>query len=71
MRRSPNGAGEFWGAHAPRVLLSAPSPKALVDSESAHPEKVREREGALASTRGASAPRTKPVRALRLRCELS
>jgi hypothetical protein len=34
----------IWGAHAPRVLVSEPSPK--------HAFKVRDREGAIASTRG-------------------
>src|SRR5438477_11815927 len=40
----------IWGAHAPRVLIAAPPP------QSSNP-KVRDGEGAIASTRGACAPR--------------
>ena len=43
-----NGAALVWGAHAPRVLVSAPPPK-----QSFLPgNKVRDREGAIANTRG-------------------
>ena len=49
-----------WGAHAAGVLISAPPPKRLGignTHESRRPEKVRDGEGAIASTRGACAPR--------------
>jgi hypothetical protein len=49
----------FCGAHAPRVPVSAPSPKPSVRDQRGGllaSEKVRDREGAIASTRGACAP---------------
>jgi hypothetical protein len=45
----------FWGAHAPRVPISAPSPKcsACDQLEDIHLyNKVRDDEGVIASTRG-------------------
>src|SRR5438309_4744338 len=56
MRKSaidfPNVERSFWGAHAPRMLVSAPRRNILRAAE-----KVRDGEGAIASTRGACAPR--------------
>jgi hypothetical protein len=71
MKQSLNEAGEFRGAHAPRVLVLAPRRNILQGTRPDFLRQVREREGALASTRGACAPRTRPVRALRFRCALS
>ena len=51
------------GAHAPRVLVSAPSPKRTSRAGAglvALEEKVRDGEGAIASTRGACAPQNSP-----------
>ena len=64
MRQSLNEAGGLWGAHAPRVLVSAPRRNILRGTRLDFLRQVREREGALASTRGACAPQTRPVRAL-------
>ena len=47
--RNAQGEAAVWGAHAPSRALFGASPKSLS-------EKVREGEGALASTRGACAP---------------
>src|SRR5437667_6256128 len=65
------GSGVIWGAHAPRVHRSAPSPNGIVmrnatcllahryfrnQGRFALKQKVRDREGAVTSTRGACAP---------------
>jgi hypothetical protein len=50
----------LWGAHAPRVQISAPSPKCFACNQREDVRlynKVRDREDALASTRDACAPR--------------
>ena len=64
MRQSLNEAGGLWGAHAPRVLVSAPRRNILQGTRLDFLQEVREREGALASTRGACAPQRRTVRAV-------
>ena len=50
----------FWGAHAPRVLVSAPRRNQLGTAPKGRAlsgkKKVRDDEGVIASTRGACAP---------------
>jgi hypothetical protein len=51
----------LWGAHAPRVLVAVPRRNELVSrshiqQQPKSKEKVRDVEGAIASTRGACAP---------------
>jgi hypothetical protein len=61
MRRNAEG-GEFWGARASRVLVSASRRNRLslcdVPLVNNAPRKVRDREDAFASTRDARAPRS-------------
>jgi hypothetical protein len=53
-------ATNFWGAHAPRVLVSVPSPKHFlcIVPFTKDQKKVRKGEAAFASTRGACAPQS-------------
>jgi hypothetical protein len=50
----------LWGAHAPRVLASAPRRNTLLFTDTA--AKGRNREGAITSTRGACTPRIQSLR---------
>jgi hypothetical protein len=55
MNNKIDKAAELWGAHAPRVLVSAPPPKRSFGYVSDSPrkkERVCDGEGAIASTRG-------------------
>jgi hypothetical protein len=57
----------LWGAHAPRVQISAPSPKCFACNQREDVglyNKVRDREDALASTRQAD----RALPGIRLRC---
>ena len=52
----------------PRVRVLAPSPEPIFHADLADFGKVRDREGAIASTRGACAPQKFAVREIRVIC---